>query len=86
MFISGQRRRVAPKIKREKAFRHRAGHRGRLKSDRMGRNYLSHREGDATNAVLAAVGYDFRRLIRVAQAPVATIKGGLFAAPLLNPA
>ena len=27
-------------------------------------NYLWHREGDATNAVLAAVGYNFRRLIR----------------------
>jgi IS5 family transposase len=30
----------------------------------MGRNYLWHREGDATNAILAAVGYNFRRLIR----------------------
>jgi len=30
----------------------------------MDRNYLWHREGDATNAVLAAVGYNFRRLIR----------------------
>jgi hypothetical protein len=30
----------------------------------MGRNYLWHREGDATNAVLAAVGYNFRRLIQ----------------------
>src|SRR5205807_2024385 len=30
----------------------------------MGRNYLGHREGDAINAVLAAVGYNFRRLIR----------------------
>jgi IS5 family transposase len=30
----------------------------------MGRNYLWHGCGDATNAVLAAVGYNFRRLIR----------------------
>ena len=30
----------------------------------MGRNYLWHREGDAINAVLAAVGYNFRRLLR----------------------
>ena len=30
----------------------------------MGRNYLWHREGDAANAVLAAVGYNFRRLIK----------------------
>lgn len=31
---------------------------------RMGRNYLRHRQGDASNAVLAAAGYNFRRLIR----------------------
>ena len=30
----------------------------------MGRNYLAHRRGDAANAVLAAAGYNFRRLIR----------------------
>jgi IS5 family transposase len=30
---------------------------------RMGRNYLAHRHGDAANAVLAAAGYNFRRLI-----------------------
>jgi hypothetical protein len=30
----------------------------------MGRNYLWHRQGDATNAVLAAAGYNFRRLLR----------------------
>jgi hypothetical protein len=29
----------------------------------MGRNYLLGRRGDAANAVLAAVGYNFRRLI-----------------------
>jgi IS5 family transposase len=28
----------------------------------MGRNYLAHRDGDAINAVLAAAGYNFRRL------------------------
>ena len=38
---------------------------GHLKSEhRMGRNYLWHRDGDATNAVLAAAGYNFRRLIK----------------------
>ncbi|MBO4227576.1 IS5/IS1182 family transposase, partial [Bradyrhizobium neotropicale] len=38
---------------------------GHLKSEhRLGRNYLWHRHGNATNAVLAAVGYNFRRLIR----------------------
>jgi transposase, IS5 family len=66
VFTSGQKRRMTPKIKRE--LRRRSvvepviGH---LKSDhRMDRNYLWHRQGDATNAVLAAVGYNFRRLIR----------------------
>jgi transposase, IS5 family len=29
----------------------------------MGRNYLAHASGDAINAVLAAVGYNFRRLL-----------------------
>jgi transposase, IS5 family len=38
---------------------------GHLKSeDRMHRNYLAGRHGDANNAILAAVGYNFRRLIR----------------------
>jgi transposase, IS5 family len=38
---------------------------GHLKEDhRMGRNYLAHSSGDAMNAVLAAVGYSFRPLLR----------------------
>jgi transposase, IS5 family len=37
---------------------------GHLKEDhRMGRNFLAHASGDAANAVLAAVGYNFRRII-----------------------
>jgi IS5 family transposase len=28
----------------------------------MGRSYLAHRSGDANNAVLAAIGYNFRLL------------------------
>ena len=37
---------------------------GHLKEDhRMGRNYLAGRAGDAANAVLAAVGYNFRLLL-----------------------
>src|SRR5213078_1292420 len=66
VFTSGQKRRVTPKIKRE--LRRRSAIEpviGHLKDDhRMGRNYLWHRSGDATNAILAAVGYNFRRLIR----------------------
>ena len=38
---------------------------GHLKEDhRMGRNYLAHSSGDTINAVLAAVGYNFRLLLR----------------------
>jgi IS5 family transposase len=66
VFTSGQKRRVTPKIKRE--LRRRSAVEpviGHLKSEhRMGRNYLWHRQGDAINAVLAAAGYNFRRLIR----------------------
>ena len=29
----------------------------------MGRNHLAHATGDAANAVLAAAGYNFRRLL-----------------------
>jgi hypothetical protein len=38
---------------------------GHLKDDhRMGPSYLAHSPGDAINAMLAAVGYNFRRLIQ----------------------
>jgi IS5 family transposase len=64
VFTSGQKRRMTPNIKRQ--LRRRSAIEpviGHLKIEhRMGRNYLWHRQGDATNAVLAAVGYNFRRL------------------------
>jgi hypothetical protein len=57
---------VTPAIKRE--MKRRAAVEpviGHLKDEhRMGRNYLAGRHGDANNAVLAAAGYNFRRLIR----------------------
>jgi IS5 family transposase len=66
VFISGQKRRVTPKIKRE--LRRRSDVEpaiGHLKAGHhMGRNYLWFRHGDAAHAVLAAAGYNFRRLIR----------------------
>ena len=66
VFIAGQKRRMTPKIKRE--MRRRSAVEpviGHLKAEhRMGRNYLWLRQGDATNAVLAAAGYNFRLLIR----------------------
>jgi transposase, IS5 family len=66
VYTAGQRRRVTPQVKRE--FKRRAAIEpviGHLKDDhRMDRNYLAHSSGDAFNAVLAAVGYNFRRLIQ----------------------
>jgi transposase, IS5 family len=66
VFTSGQKRGVTDSIK--KALRRRAAVEpviGHLKSDhRMGRNYLARRSGDAINAVLAAVGYNFSLLLK----------------------
>jgi len=66
VFIAGQKRRMTPAIKRQ--LRRRSAIEpviGHLKAEhRMGRNYLWHRNGDAANAILAAAGYNFRRLIR----------------------
>jgi IS5 family transposase len=66
VFISGQKRGVTPAIKRQ--LRRRSAVEpviGHLKAEhRMDRNYLWYRRGDAANAVLAATGYNFRRLIR----------------------
>jgi IS5 family transposase len=65
VYTSGQKRRVTPQIKRE--FKRRAAIEpviGHLKEHhRMGRNYLAHASRDAINAVLAAAGYNFRRLL-----------------------
>ena len=66
VYTAKQKRRVTPQIKRE--MRRRSAIEpviGHLKNEhRMDRNYLAGRNGDATNAILAAVGYNFRRLIR----------------------
>lgn len=60
VFISGQKRRLTLQIKRE--LRRRSAVEpviGHLESEhRMGRNYLSHRQDGAINAVLAAAGYN----------------------------
>jgi IS5 family transposase len=65
VFVSGQKRGVTRAIgrelKRRSAVEPVIGH---LKSDhRMDRNFLIGSEGDAANAVLAAVGYNFARLL-----------------------
>ena len=65
VYTAGQKRRVTPQIKRE--MRRRSAVEsviGHLMSEhRMGCNHLAHRAGDAINAVLAAVGYNFRLLL-----------------------
>jgi transposase, IS5 family len=65
VYISGQKRRVTAAINRD--LRRRSAVEpciGHLKSEhRMGRNHLAHAAGDAANAVLAAAGYNFRRLL-----------------------
>jgi transposase, IS5 family len=65
VYISGQRRGVTEAIKRE--LRRRSAVEpviGHAKSDhRMDRNFLIGSRGDANNAVLAAAGYNFRRLL-----------------------
>jgi transposase, IS5 family len=65
VFVSEQKRGVTKAIKRELKRRSAVepviGH---LKSDhRLDRNHLIGSEGDAANAVLAAVGYNFARLL-----------------------
>ena len=66
VYVAGQKRGLSPAIKR--AFRRRSAVEpviGHLKNEhRMGRNHLSGSAGDAINAVLAAVGYNFRLLLR----------------------
>jgi IS5 family transposase len=87
VFISGQKRGVTPKIKRE--LRRRSAVEpviGHLKAEhRMGRNFLWFRHGDAANAVLAAVGYNFRRLIRWLRLVLRQILAALSAEPLIKP-
>jgi IS5 family transposase len=79
---------VTPQIKRE--LRRRSAVEpviGHLKAEhRMGRNYLWSPRGDANNAVLAAVGYNFRRLIQWLRILLWQILAALCPRPLINPA
>ena len=65
VFISGQKRGVFGTIKRE--LRRRSAIEpviGHMKSEgHLGRCYLKGRAGDAANAILTAVGYNFRRVL-----------------------
>jgi len=66
VFTAGQKRRVTPAIKRQ--MRRRSAVEpviGHLKNDhRMDRNYLAGKQGDAVNALLAAIGYNFSLLLK----------------------
>lgn len=66
VFTAGQKRRVTPSIKRQ--MRRRSAVEpviGHLKNEhRMDRNYLAGKQGDAVNALLAAVGYNFSLLLK----------------------
>ena len=65
IFISGQKRGVFGAIKRE--LRRRSAIEpviGHLKAEgHLGRCYLKGRAGDAANAILSAVGHNFRRIL-----------------------
>jgi IS5 family transposase len=65
VYTAGQKRGVTKAIKR--LMKRRAAVEpviGHMKNEhRMGRNHLAHATGDAINAVLAAAGYNFRRLL-----------------------
>lgn len=79
VYKSGQKRGVHGDIKRE--LRRRSAVEpiiGHVKHEhRMDRNYLKGKEGDRINAVLAAVGYNFKRLAKWLRAFLRAILGGV---------
>jgi transposase, IS5 family len=81
VYTAGQKRGMTEHIRRQ--MRRRAAVEpiiGHTKSEhRMGLNYLAGRAGDAINAVLAAVGYNFRRLLAWFTLLLAAIWMALFA-------
>jgi len=87
VWITGQVRRTTASIKRE--MKRRAAVEpviGHLKADcRMDRNFLKGRDGDRINAVLAAVGFNFRLLVRWLAALFAVLLAVLLAALLPAP-
>jgi IS5 family transposase len=92
VFLSGQRRGVHGQIKRElrrrSAIEATIGH---MKTDgHLGRNFLKGRDGDQTNAVLTAVGYNLRLILNWLQRLLHQILKAILAAlnsePHQNPA
>ena len=92
VFISGQKRGVFGAIKRE--LRRRSAIEpviGHMKAEgHLGRCYLKGRDGDAANAVLTAVGYNFRRILAWLKTLLCLILAALWRAvaarSVLNPA
>jgi IS5 family transposase len=88
VYTAGQKRRMTGAIKRK--MRRRSAVEpviGHLKAEhRMGRNHLAGAEGDAINAILAAAGYNFRRLISWLALWLAHFAGTLRARPEPHPA
>jgi IS5 family transposase len=82
VYLSGQRRGVHGQIKRElrrrSAIEAAIGH---MKTDgHLARNYLKGRHGDHANAVLTAVGYNFRLILKWLKALLRLILAAFFAA------
>jgi IS5 family transposase len=88
VWITGQVRRVTRPIRRE--MKRRAAVEpviGHTKAEhRMGRNYLKGRDGDRSNAVLAAAGYNFSLLLRWLARLLCALIRALFLAPPRVPA
>jgi transposase, IS5 family len=65
VFTTGQTRRITPQINRQ--MKRRAAVEtviGHIKNDHwMNRCWLAHSRGDATNAILAAAGYNFSLIL-----------------------
>ena len=82
VYRSGQKRGVHGQIKKE--LRRRAAIEaviGHLKTDgHLGRNYLKGRLGDQINAVLTAVGYNFRRILNWLKDLMVQILAAIFSA------
>lgn len=88
VFLSGQKRGVFGVVKRE--LRRRSAIEaviGHLKTDgHLGRNFLKGRDGDQANAVLSAVGYNFRLVLKWLKALLRRILDAVLSSLPLNPA
>ncbi len=87
VYVSEQKRGVTNAIKRD--LRRRSAIEpviGHMKSNhRMDRNFLIGSHGDAANAVLAAVGYNFRRITAWLRRILCALLAGLFAIQAFRP-